>query len=204
MTVVGTIGLPRRIVTGLREDGVSTFSRVEEVEQVDYPSTYPGLADDPERPIEIHRMWAIDSLPLTLPVDGLTPPIDASPSPEETPEALRRTSPQPRAGGVRATLIKYRPGIHKPPRLHWHDTFDLQWLIAGELVTIMDDGNEVVMRPGDLVVQHGTNHAWEARGEEGAVLALVQLGVEREGVRPPEEGFQDHSPEGLAKKHGWV
>jgi quercetin dioxygenase-like cupin family protein len=199
--VVANIGVPKRFVTGLRADGVSYFARAEEVEEVDYASTYPGLADNPDRPIEIYRMWAIDSLPIELPFDGLTAPIDSAPSPEETAEALRRTSPQPRAGGVRVTLIKFKPDRKRPTRLHWHDTFDLHWLIAGELVSIMDDGSEVVMRPGDLVVQYGTRHDWEARTDEGAVMALVQFGAERVGTRPPEDGFQDHTPEGLAQEH---
>jgi quercetin dioxygenase-like cupin family protein len=200
VTTVANIGTPRRIVAGLREDGVSYFARVEDVQEVDYASTYPALADNPDRPIEIYRMWAIDKLPIELPFDGLTPPIDAAPTPEQTPEALRRTSPQPRPDGVRITMIKYLPGKSKNRRLHWHDTFDLQWLIAGELVAIMDDGSEVVMRPGDLVIQYGTRHAWECPSDEGAVLALVQFGAKRVGTRPPEDGFQDHTPEGLARK----
>jgi quercetin dioxygenase-like cupin family protein len=201
LTEVANIGVPKRFVTGLRDDGVSYFARAEEVEEVDYASTYPKLADNPDRAIEIYRMWSIDQLPIELPFDGLTAPIDSSPSPEETAEALRRTSPQPRVGGVRVTLIKYKPGIEKPVRMHWHDTFDLQWLIAGELVALMDDGSEQVMRPGDLVVQYGTRHDWECRSPEGAVLALVQLGAERVGTRPPQDGFQDHTPEGLAREH---
>lgn len=200
MTDVAAIRNPKRIVTGLREDGVSYFARVEEVEEVDYASTYPRLADNPNRFIEIYRMWAMDQMPIVLPVDGLTAPIDGNPGADETAEALRRSSPQPRTGGVRITLIKYLPGKSKNQRLHWHDTFDLQWLIAGELVTIMDDGSEVTMTAGDLVVQHGTRHDWECRSDVGAVLALVQFGVERTGKRPPDEGFQDHTPEGLAEE----
>jgi quercetin dioxygenase-like cupin family protein len=202
VTVVAGVGVPKRIVAGLREDGISTFARVEDVEEVDYATTYPRLADNPDRPIEIYRMWAIDALPVVLPVDGLTAPLDSKPTPEQTAEALRRSSPQPRPGGVRITLIKYLPGKSKNRRLHWHDTFDLQWLIAGELLTIMDDGSEVLMRPGDLLLQYGTRHAWEAPSDEGAVLALVQFGAERIGMRPPEDGFQDHTPEGMAREYG--
>jgi quercetin dioxygenase-like cupin family protein len=190
---------PRRFVTGLNEDGASVFARIEEVDEVDYSVAYPRIAANPDRGIEIYRMWAMDSLPIQLPFDGRTAPIDAQPTEDETADALRRSSAQPRADGVRITLIKYPPGADKKPRMHWHDTFDVQWLISGELVSIMDDGSEVVMRPGDVVLQYGTRHDWAVRSPEGAVLALVQFGAERVGTRPPDDGFQDHTPEGMAQ-----
>jgi uncharacterized cupin superfamily protein len=184
------IGTPRRFVTGLHPDGTSYFARIEEVEELDYSAVYPD--SPPNRPAgasKSHRMWAWDEFP-TLPIDGTTPLLDPPVAADEAADALRRTSPFPPLGGARINLIKF-PGLapgttYKPGVLHWHDTVNLQWLIAGEIVMRLDDSSEVTMRPGDLVVQHGTNHAWEVRTEEGAVLAVIIFGAERDGVRPPE------------------
>jgi quercetin dioxygenase-like cupin family protein len=92
------------------------------------------------------------------------------------------------------SLIKFLP--HDGGRefaLHWHDTLDFQWLFAGELTIGLDDGSEVVLHPGDVVVQHGTNHRWRT-GPDGAILALVMLGVERAGVTPPQAARMDQTP----------
>jgi hypothetical protein len=180
---------PKRIVTGLREDGISYFARVEDVEEIDYAAVYPD--SPPKRPpgsSQSHRMWAWDQLP-TLPTDGLAPLLERAVQAEDTPTALSRTSAFPPVGGARINLIKFPPLAPgdpvKPGKLHWHDTVNLQWLIEGELVILLDDGNEVTMYPGDLVIQHGTNHAWEVRTEKGAVLAVVILSTERTGISPP-------------------
>jgi hypothetical protein len=83
--------------------------------------------------------------------------------------------------------------------LHWHDTFDIQWLMAGELTIGMDDGTEVLMQPGDAVIQHGTNHAWRV-GPEGAVVALYMLGAKRVGATPPADRKRDMTPQALAAR----
>lgn len=185
MEVFG-IGRPRRIVTGLRDDGTSYFARVEEVEPIDFAAAYGEREGAPT----LRRMWAFDEFP-ELPVDGKVPQLEPRPTKEETPEALQRTSPLPTYGGVRVNLVTFppcQPGVPpRPSELHWHDTVDFAWLIAGELVIRLDDGSELMMEPGDLVIQHGTNHAWEARTETGAVLAVMIRGAKRLGVSPPSE-----------------
>jgi quercetin dioxygenase-like cupin family protein len=165
----------RRIVAGLQPDGTSTFARVEEVEQ-DFRGE---LGSDGGA--KVHRMWAVDRLPVELPFDGRTAQLDSSPTPEETPEALRWSSPLP-AGpdGLRASLIEFEPGYTTSP--HWHDTVDIQWLVSGSLVATLDDGSELELRPGDCLIAHAANHGWRA-GTAGAVIAVVRFGGNR--VAPP-------------------
>jgi hypothetical protein len=43
-----------------------------------------------------------------------------------------------------------------------------------------DDG-EILVGPGDTVVQHGTGHAWHNRFAEPCVVVAVLLGAERSG-----------------------
>ena len=39
----------------------------------------------------------------------------------------------------------------------------------------LDDGNEVHLKQGDVMVQQGTNHAWWNRGSEWARLVIVLM-----------------------------
>jgi mannose-6-phosphate isomerase-like protein (cupin superfamily) len=68
-----------------------------------------------------------------------------------------------------------------PPREKWTQTFmhrtesiDFGIMIEGELTMIMEEG-ERVLTPGDVVVQVGTNHGWENRGDSMARICFVLL-----------------------------
>ncbi len=47
-------------------------------------------------------------------------------------------------------------------------------VIEGEVVLVLDD-SEVTLRKGDVVVQRGTNHAWENRSERLARMAFFHI-----------------------------
>ncbi|WKN61056.1 cupin domain-containing protein (plasmid) [Rhodococcus opacus] len=63
--------------------------------------------------------------------------------------------------------------------MHASDSIDYTFVVSGEIVLELDD-DEVVLRPGDCVVQRGTRHAWRNRTDEPAVVAAVLIGAERE------------------------
>jgi hypothetical protein len=41
----------------------------------------------------------------------------------------------------------------------------------------MDEG-EVLLKPGDVLIQRGTNHAWSNRSDQPATLAFVLVDAE--------------------------
>jgi uncharacterized cupin superfamily protein len=45
---------------------------------------------------------------------------------------------------------------------HMTNTLDLIYVLDGDITLQMEDG-EVLLHPGDCVVQRGTNHAWRNR-----------------------------------------
>jgi hypothetical protein len=55
-------------------------------------------------------------------------------------------------------------------------------------ITLDGDDREVTLKPGDAVIQHGTNHAWRV-GPEGCILAIFMMGAERVAAPPPEENY---------------
>lgn len=61
--------------------------------------------------------------------------------------------------------------------MHRTKTLDYALVIEGEAVLILDD-SEVTLRKGNVVVQRGTDHAWENRSDERAVMAFFHIDAE--------------------------
>jgi hypothetical protein len=70
----------------------------------------------------------------------------------------------PRLGGKRTVMRRTR-------------TLDYAVVIEGEVVLILDHG-ETVLGPGSVVVQRGTDHAWENRTDEVTRMAFFHIAAE--------------------------
>ncbi|MGZ3195887.1 MAG: cupin domain-containing protein [Croceibacterium sp.] len=70
----------------------------------------------------------------------------------------------PRRGGKRTVMHRTR-------------TLDYAVVIEGEVVLALDDG-ETVLGPGSVVVQRGTDHAWENRSDEVTRMAFFHIAAE--------------------------
>ena len=62
--------------------------------------------------------------------------------------------------------------------MHWTNTVDVVVILSGEIGLAQDDGSEVVLRQGDVLVQNGATHAWRPRAEPCRVC-FINLGAER-------------------------
>ncbi len=65
------------------------------------------------------------------------------------------------------------------PAFHRTDTTDFGILLSGNVVIELDDGAEVSLYPGDVVVQNGTRHRWRVVGDVPATLAAFIIGALR-------------------------
>lgn len=63
------------------------------------------------------------------------------------------------------------------PRMNKTNTVDYVVLLRGEVTLILDD-EEIDLKPFDVVVQRGTNHAWVNKGKEVAELVGVLVNAE--------------------------
>jgi quercetin dioxygenase-like cupin family protein len=79
---------------------------------------------------------------------------------------------QPPPMGSRFAMIDHPPGT--PGRMHRTDSVDYVICLKGRMRMEMDD-SAVVLRPGDVLVQQGTNHAWVNEGDETCRLAFVLM-----------------------------
>jgi quercetin dioxygenase-like cupin family protein len=61
-------------------------------------------------------------------------------------------------GGSVLRLVDIPPGSSSP--MHRTHSVDYGILLAGQLEMELDGGARVTLRPGDIVVQRGTNHRW--------------------------------------------
>lgn len=63
------------------------------------------------------------------------------------------------------------------PAMHQTETLDVICLISGEASLILDD-TETRLKPGQIVIQRGTSHAWTAHGGPALFLAVL---IDRSG-----------------------
>ena len=71
-----------------------------------------------------------------------------------------------------------RPDTSRHPRMHMTSSVDYIVLLQGEVTLLLDD-DEVDLKPFDVVVQRGTNHAWINKTREPALLVGVLVDAEK-------------------------
>ncbi len=70
-------------------------------------------------------------------------------------------------------IIEYAPGVDS--RMHQTDTIDYAVVMSGEIDMGLDDGLEVHLKAGDVLVQRATVHDWINRGDVPCVIAFVLI-----------------------------
>ena len=58
------------------------------------------------------------------------------------------------------------------PAMHETHSMDVICLIQGDATLILE-GAETRLKPGQVVIQRGTNHAWQAHGGPALFLAVL-------------------------------
>jgi hypothetical protein len=58
------------------------------------------------------------------------------------------------------------------PAMHETESMDIICLLKGDVSLILE-GSETRLKPGQVVIQRGTNHAWQAHGGPALLLAVL-------------------------------
>jgi naringenin degradation protein FdeH len=149
----------RRVVTGHDANGKSVV-----ISDGAPPQHHPMQGR--EVGADFFEMWSVDQ-----PVPQLT-----SVEPREPNE--RAFTIMPVAGHLLRLIDIYPPKDGgKRTVMHRTKTLDYVVVIEGEIVLVLDD-SEVVLKKGDVVVQRGTDHAWENRSNETTRMAFFHLDAE--------------------------
>src|SRR4029077_5402947 len=90
----------------------------------------------------------------------------------------RPFSIMPTSGHLFRIIDVYPPHMGgKRTIMHRTRTLDYAVVIEGEVVLILED-SEVTVKKSDVVVQRGTNHAWENRSDKVARMAFFHVSAE--------------------------
>ena len=68
----------------------------------------------------------------------------------------------------------HRVDTKKHPAMHKTETIDYIILLQGDVTLILDE-EEIDLKPFDVVVQRGTNHAWVNNGDKPALLIAILI-----------------------------
>ena len=139
---------PRRVVTGHDAGGRSMVL-----------SDGPAPRSHPVPGAVFHEVWNTPSVPAPV----------AAAEPREPTERPLVTPPDP--GGTIIRIVDLEPGSVSP--MHRTESVDYGIVLEGEVQLVLDDGSATALGRGDVVVQRGTDHAWENRTGARARMAFV-------------------------------
>jgi uncharacterized cupin superfamily protein len=93
-------------------------------------------------------------------------------------DARSEPSPgMPSQGGTLLKVLEISPGTK--PVMHKTETLDYVIVIEGEVDMLLDDGAEVHMKAGDIMIQRSTLHGWANRSDRPCRIAFVLLDAKR-------------------------
>lgn len=174
----------QRIVTGHDAQGKAIVTSDAALPHVVEIQSIPGMV--------FHEVWSTAGAPaavnngvdptlgpLSLPPPKLGTRIRFVDIPPDTADYLAHGSARmydafAQIGDAKASTVK---ADSPHPLMHRTESIDYAIVMQGELTLVLDD-SEVLLKPGSVVVQRGTNHAWANRsGQPCRMLFVLVDGV---------------------------
>ncbi len=144
----------RRVVTGHDADGKAIVVQDKTMDNVIVmPSGHAGAL-----------MWV---------ADGESAHVNGDVDGADDPGNRKLPGISPPEGGHVFRILQLAPG--KSAFMHRTDTLDYAIVMKGACVMKLDDDEEVAMSAGDVMIQRGTWHGWENRGDEPCQLAFILI-----------------------------
>jgi hypothetical protein len=164
----------RRVVTGIDQDGRSTFISDELTEHRFVGDAYT-----------VNMMWQIESLPTFVNAENAVHEISYSPPPNGF-TVVTTTFPPDSTFDYTAAYERslkdwganHSPDPNDAPGMHVTNSIDIITVISGEIWAILETG-EKLLRQGDTLVQRGTKHAWHNRSNTNCVISAVIVNAKR-------------------------
>ncbi len=175
-----------RVITGHDAEGKAVVTSNAPLPTVVEVAAIPGTI--------FHEVWSTASTPASIgngadPTTGtliLPPPkhgtrIRFVDIPPDTPALLAQGAATMKAafaqiGDEKASTVK----AHSPhPLMHRTESVDYGVVIEGEVTLVLDD-SEVALKPGSVVIQRGTNHAWANRSSKPCRMLFMLVDGEYE------------------------
>jgi mannose-6-phosphate isomerase-like protein (cupin superfamily) len=164
----------RRVVTGHDRDGKSMFLFDGIAPNVKEMESMPGLA--------LTDLWETTAAPANNNgnEDAVTRPVRLEPPKNGTilrivefpPDSQWHSNVDARKAFESIGAGSAKDAHSADPMMHKTATVDYIIVLKGEIWAIMEKG-ETLLKPGDILVQRGTNHSWSVRGSEPCIIAAV-------------------------------
>ena len=139
----------RRVITANDENGKSMVLIDDQADN--FRANRPGVTSV--------LVWMTDSTPAEL-------------TSQEDLGARQVSRPPPHHGTI-FRIMELEPGNGQD--MHVTQTIDYALVLSGEIDMELDDGVEVHLKHGDVVVQRATVHNWVNRGTEPCTLAFILI-----------------------------
>lgn len=165
----------RRVITGRLASG-----REGVVSDADSPNRVSTVLS------EIIELWTVDQLPTSAGTDDATPAtFDLIPPSAGAVVRMAVFAPDSAWKGKdlgeafeAMAASKTHDAADDTEALHVTDTVDIATVMAGEIWAILED-QEVLLRPGDTLVQRGTKHSWSNRGAGECTVLFTMFSAGR-------------------------
>ena len=170
-----------RVVTGHDAQGKAIIASSGPLPSVVEIAAIPGTV--------FHEVWEtrVTPAPIDNGADPSTGPLSLPPPsrgtrmrfvdiPPDTQEFLAHGAAKMKeafiqVGDVNASTVE----AHSPhPLMHRTESIDYGVVIEGEMTLVLDD-SEVLLRPGSVVVQRGSNHAWANRSGQPCRMLFILI-----------------------------
>jgi|TARA_B100001093_G_scaffold215471_1_gene206742 mannose-6-phosphate isomerase-like protein (cupin superfamily) len=167
----------RRIITGHNEEGKSVI-KIDGPPARSIGEDVGGLFElwntDGNDIISTDSFDRADDEIILSPPDGGTKfrYFQINPLPDGVPEEMMQEIAADAFKKIGAA--HHRVDTSKHPAMHKTETIDYIILLKGDVTLILDE-EEVDLKPFDVVIQRGTNHAWVNNGDEPALLIAVLI-----------------------------
>lgn len=171
----GPVIRTRRVITGHRADGTAIIVADGPAPNAKVRQAAGGLVST--------LLWVTRETPADISGSDDRADCDIGVAPPPNGSILRIVDfpPLPEAGhGLDNAAILKEMGVAPtgaPPRspfMHRTKSIDYAIVMSGEIVMLLDD-SEVHLKTGDVLIQQGTNHAWENRSGENCRIAFVLI-----------------------------
>jgi hypothetical protein len=168
----------RRVVTGHDRSGKSVFVEDRKAPNVLEMASMPGVA--------LTDLWRTTTSPASNDgsKDAATGKISLEPPASGTILRIVEIPPDKtwrKAANAKKAFASIGAGGapdhgSADPMMHATATVDYIIVLKGEIWAILDKG-EKRLRPGDVLIQRGTNHSWSVRTRQPCVIAAVLVGA---------------------------
>jgi mannose-6-phosphate isomerase-like protein (cupin superfamily) len=170
-------------VTGHDKQGKSVFLMDGPAPNIKEMASMPGLA--------LTDLWETDGAPASNAgnTDAAARPVRLEPPKngsilrivEFPPDSAWRNNADSKAAFDSIGAGHAKDAANADPMMHTTATVDYLIILKGEIYAILENG-ETLLRPGDIMIQRGTNHSWSVRGNEPCVLAAILINAKPLGI----------------------